>query len=81
MSDDGNGGIVKATLILEEIGVYSQIALYISLTLLLVLNLWTYRKCQHDMISIIALLLFEFSFLLEILVTLIQWYNISDFEN
>jgi hypothetical protein len=81
MSDDGHGGIVKATLILEEIGVYSQIALYISLTLLLVLNLWTYRKCQHDRISIIALLLFEFSFLLEILVTLIQWYNISDFKN
>jgi hypothetical protein len=49
--------------------------------MLLVLNLWTYRKCQHDRISIIALLLFEFSFLLEILVTLIQWYNISNFEN
>jgi hypothetical protein len=49
--------------------------------MLLVLNLWTYRKCQHDRISIIALFLFEFSFLLEILVTLIQWYNISNFEN
>lgn len=81
MSDDGQRGIEEATLILEKIGVYSQIGLYISLTLLLVLNLWTYRKCQHDRISIIALLLFEFSFLLEILVTLIQWYKISDFKN
>ena len=81
MSDDDDGGIEKLTLIIEYLGVYSQIVLYIALTLLLIFYLWTYRKCQHDRISIIALLLFEFSFLLEISVTLIQWYKISNFHN
>ena len=81
MSDSDHGGIEKATVILEEIGIYSQIVLYIALTLLLIFNLWTYRKCQHDKISIIALFLFEFSFLLEIIVTLIEWTRISDFDN